>query len=51
MAKKPYQTPQLQTLGSVEELTRQTDLGTIGSVDLCEPLDKLDASTVICTES
>lgn len=52
MAKKPYQTPQLQTLGSVEELTRRPDLGTIGSVDLCESFDKADQSTVvICPES
>lgn len=51
MDKKQYQTPQLQTLGSVEELTKQPDAATVGSVDLCEPIDKLDNSGIICGSS
>jgi hypothetical protein len=40
MDKKPYQTPQLQALGTVQELTKLDFNGSAGSADLCLPLRK-----------
>ncbi|HYO46956.1 MAG TPA: lasso RiPP family leader peptide-containing protein [Gemmatimonadota bacterium] len=41
MDKRPYETPRLQTLGTVQELTQDLDFnGSAGSVDLCVPFRK-----------